>query len=80
MAVVTFDDGLRKHTDNTTSATYTYLYSSWDANATTSQAKWLCKRIHNADGTWSYADGISDFSDRNQLITVAQGLTATYAG
>jgi len=80
MAAVFFEDGLRRHIDNTTSTTYTYIYMSYDAAATTSQAKWLCKRIKNADGTSAFANSISDFSDRGQLITVAQGLTATYAG
>lgn len=73
-----FDDGLSTIIDNTTSATYTYIYKSLNATAATTSAVWLCKRITNATGTARYANGISDFSRNDELITVAQGLTATY--
>lgn len=73
-----FDDGLSTIIDNTTSATYTYIYKSLSATAATTSAIWLCKRVVNATGTARFANGISDFSDASQLITVAQGLTATY--
>lgn len=77
---VAFDDGLRRHVDAVTGApTYTYIYMSMNANALTTDASWLCKRF-KSDGTFSFANGISDFSVSGALITVAQGLTATYAG
>lgn len=74
-----FDDGLSTIIDNTTSATYTYIYKSLSATAAITDAAWLCKRIVNSTGTARFANGISDFSRTDQLITVAQGLTATYA-
>lgn len=73
-----FDDGLSTIIDNTTSATYTYIYKALSATAPTTSAVWLCKRITNASGTGRFANGISDFSRNDELITVAQGLTATY--
>lgn len=79
MSGTDFDDGLSRHVDNTSSATYTYIYKSMDASALTTEAKWLCKRIVNSTGTARFANGISDFSRTDQLMTVAQGLTATYA-
>jgi len=78
MTVALFDDGLSTIIDNTTSATYTYIYKAASATAATTSAVWLCKRIVNATGTARYADGISDFSRSDLLITVAAGLTATY--
>ena len=73
-----FDDGLSTIIDNTTSAQYTYIYKAMSATAETTSAVWLCKRVVNATGTARFADGISDFSDPNQLMTVAEGLTETY--
>lgn len=73
-----FDDGLSTIIDNTTSATYTYIYKALSPTAATTSAVWLCKRIVNATGTSRFADGISDFSNASSLITVAAGLTATY--
>ena len=73
-----FDDGLSTIIDNTTNAAYTYIYKSLSATAATTDAVWLCKRIVNATGTSRFANGISDFSNSSSLITVAQGLTATY--
>jgi len=73
-----FDDGLSTIIDNTTSATYTYIYKALSPTAETTSAVWLCKRIVNATGTARYADGVSDFSVSTELMTVAAGLTATY--
>ena len=73
-----FDDGLSTIIDNTTNTTYTYIYKALSATAATTDAVWLCKRIVNATGTSRFANGISDFSNSSSLITVAQGLNATY--
>ena len=73
-----FDDGLSTIIDNTTSADYTYIYKALSATAATTDAVWLSKRVVNATGTARYADGISDFSRSDLLMTVAAGLTATY--
>ena len=73
-----FDDGLSTIIDSTSNVLYTYIYKAMSATAVTTDAVWLCKRIVVASGTARFADGISDFSRANQLMTVAQGLTATY--
>lgn len=73
-----FDDGLSTIIDNTTSATYTYIYKSLDPTAATTGSVWICKRVTNATGTSRYANGVSDFSRSDLLITIAGGLTATY--
>lgn len=73
-----FDDGLSTIIDNTTSATYTYIYKAASPTAATTSAVWACKRIVNATGTSRYADGVSDLSNPSLLMTVAAGLTATY--
>lgn len=75
---VSFDSGLSTIIDNTTSATYTYIYKSLDPTAATTASVWLCKRITNSTGTARFANGITDFSVQSSLITVAQGLSATY--
>lgn len=46
--------------------------------ATITEKKEIEKRIVPATRTARYANDISDFSDSAQLMTVAQGLTATY--
>lgn len=46
-----FDDGLSTIIDNTTSATYTYIYKALSGTAATTSAVWLCKRIVNATYT-----------------------------
>lgn len=75
---VDFDSGLSTIIDSTTSATYTYIHKALAANASRTGAVWLTKRIPNAGGYISFANGISDFSVSTPLMTVAQGLSATY--
>jgi hypothetical protein len=73
-----FDDGLSTIIDSTTSATYTYIYKALSPTALITDSVWACKRIVNATGTGRYADGVSDLSNPSLLMTVAEGLTATY--
>lgn len=73
-----FEDGKSRFVDSSTSTVYTYEYSAISATASKTAAVWLCKRIVKATQTFRFANGISDFSAPAQLITVAQGLTATY--
>jgi len=75
---VSFDDGLSTIIDSTTSATYTYIYKAISPTAVISDPVWLCKRVVNATGTARFANGISDFSVSSSLMTVDDGLTATY--
>lgn len=76
-----FDDGVTTQIDNTTNAAYTYIYKSLNSNATTTdgKAQWLCKRVTNASGSSSFANGIDNFLRPEKLVTIATGLTATYA-
>ncbi len=76
-----FEDGVTTHIDNTTSATYTYIYKSLNSLADpsiTTKQDWLCKRVTNASGTSSFANGVSDFLRPEKYVTIATGLTATY--
>lgn len=73
-----FEDGKSRFVDSSTSTVYTYEYSAISATASKTAAVWLCKRTVKATQTYRFANGISDFSAPAQLITVAQGLTATY--
>ncbi len=79
MSGTSFDDGLAKIIDTTTSATYTYIHVAMLENAATTDPVWLTKRIPNAGGRFAYANSITDFSDASLLLTVAQGIAATYA-
>lgn len=72
-----FDDGLSTIVDNS-GGTYTYTYKALTADAVATDAVWICKRTTNANGTERFANGVSDFSRSDLLITVADGLTATY--
>ena len=74
-----FDDGKTTVIDNTTSATYTYIYKSLNPSASQTKKEWLCKRITNATGTSSFANGVDNFLKQELLVTIATGLTATYA-
>lgn len=75
-----FDDGVVTYIDSTTSADYTYIYKSLNSNATITdgKAQWLSKRVTNASGSSSYANGIDNFLRPEKLVTIASGLTATY--
>ena len=77
--IETFDDAPSTLIDNTTSATYTYIYKSMNPNPSQTKAEWLCKRVTNASGTSSMANGVADFMRPEKLVTIATGLTATYA-
>ncbi len=74
-----FDDGKSTYIDNTTSATDSYIYKSLNTSPKTTKAEWLCKRVTNASGNSSFANGVDNFLKQEKLITIAQGLTATYA-
>jgi len=74
-----FDDGASTYIDNTTSATYTYIYKSLNTVPSTTKAEWLCKRVTNSNGNSCFANGVDNFLRQEKLITIAQGLTATYA-
>lgn len=73
-----FEDGLSTIIDSTTRASYTYIYKAMSPTAAITDAVWICKRIVVASGTSRFADGVSDFSDASLLMTVAEGLSATY--
>ena len=77
---IEFDDGKITIIDSTTSATYTYIYKSLNPNAVQTKKEWLCKRITNASGTSSFANGVDNFLKQDSLVTIATGLTASYAG
>lgn len=79
MSGTSFDDGLAKIIDTTTSSTYTYIHKAMLENASTTDPVWLTKRIPNAGGRFAFANGVTDFSDQDVLLTVAQGIAATYA-
>lgn len=78
MSGTSFDDGLAKIIDQTTSETYTYIHKAMEEDALTTDPVWLTKRIPNAGGRFAYANSVTDFSDPSLLMTVAQGLSATY--
>lgn len=77
---IEFDDGKITIIDSTTSATYTYIYKSLNPNASQTTREWLCKRVTNASGTSSFANGVDNFLKQEKMVTIATGLTATYAG
>jgi len=79
MSGTSFDDGLAKIIDTTTSSTYTYIHKAMEENASRTAAVWLTKRIPNAGGRVAFANSITDFSRPDLLMTVAEGLSATYA-
>jgi len=76
--IETFDDAPSTLIDATTSATYTYIYKSMNPNPSQTKAEWLCKRITDASGSSSFANGVTDFMRPEKLVTIAGGLTATY--
>ncbi len=76
---VEFDDGKATYIDITSNASYTYIYKSLNPNASTTKKEWLCKRVTNANGSASYANGVDNFLRPDLLVTIATGLTATYA-
>lgn len=76
---IEFDDGKTTVIDTTTNTLYTYIYKSLNPKAVTTKAEWLCKRVTNASGTSSYANGVDNFMKKENLVTIATGLTATYA-
>ena len=73
---IEFDDG--KTGDITSDATYTYNRKSLDPKAADTAEVWICKRTVTATGTFSFADGVDDFSRPEKLMTLAATLTATY--
>ena len=73
---VEFDDG--KTGDITSDATYTYNRKALDPNAIDAAKVWICKRTVTATGTFSFANGVVDFSRPEKCMTLAATLTATY--
>jgi hypothetical protein len=73
---VEFDDGYTG--SNASDATYTYIRKSLSPGALDGDKQWLCKRYVTADGTFSFANGVTNFSQPEKLMTLAQTLTATY--
>lgn len=75
---IEFDDGKSVDIDVTTSATYTYIRKALDPKAADSAKAWISKRIVNASGTYSYANGVDNFSSPEKCMTLSETLSATY--
>ena len=73
---IEFDDG--KSTDITSDATHTWIRKSLNPKAADAEQSWLCKRIVNASGVSSFANGVDDFLRPEKCMTLATTLTATY--
>lgn len=74
-----YDDALTVKRDATTDPLYQFNFASLEAAPLVTDAVWICKRITLSNGSKSFADGITDFSDESVLMTVAECLAATYA-
>jgi hypothetical protein len=75
---VEFDDGKSVDIDITTDPLYTFIRKSLNPIATDTEKTWLCKRITNASGVSSFANGEVDFSRPEKQMDLASTLTATY--
>jgi len=75
---IEFDDGKSTDIDTTTDPLYTYIRKALDPNAIDTASVWICKRIVNATGTSSFANGVDDFLKPEKCMTLANTLAATY--
>ena len=75
---IEFDDGTSVDIDNATGATYTYIRKSLNPKAADAEQSWICKRVVNASGVSSFANGVTDFLRPEKCMTLATTLTATY--
>lgn len=76
---IEFDDGKSIDIDITDDPLYTYVRKALDPNASDTAKVWICKRIVNASGTASFANGVDDFLNPEKCMTLSETLTATYA-
>ena len=74
---VEFDDGYAG--SNVVSGAYTYIRKALNPGALDGDKAWLCKRYVTADGTFSFANNVTNFQKPEKLMTLAETLTATYS-
>ena len=76
---IEFDDGKSTDINITEDPLYTFIRKALDPNAPDAAEVWICKRIVNATGTSSFANGVDDFLKPEKCMTLSETLTATYA-